>query len=129
MPTFKPAYLVLGDDHGRIAERRSELRALAEAESGSAASRCSRATSARPRRLDALNAMTFGMGRRFIVVEGVERWREEDLHELEAALGAMHAEGQRDDHFRLLRPRGAGAPRAPKRLHEAVVTARAATLA
>ena len=36
MPTFKPAYLVHGDDHGRIAERRARLRALAEAESGSA---------------------------------------------------------------------------------------------
>ena len=31
MPAFKPAYLVLGDDHGRIAERRAKLRALAEA--------------------------------------------------------------------------------------------------
>ena len=35
MPVFKPAYLVHGDDHGRIAERRGRLRALAEAESGS----------------------------------------------------------------------------------------------
>ena len=34
VPAFKPAYLVLGDDHGRIAERRAKLRALAEAESG-----------------------------------------------------------------------------------------------
>ena len=34
MPAFKPAYLILGDDHGRIAERRAKLRALAEAESG-----------------------------------------------------------------------------------------------
>ena len=35
MPTFKPAYLVHGDDHGRIGERRARLRAMAEAESGS----------------------------------------------------------------------------------------------
>ena len=34
MPTFKPAYLIHGDDHGRIAERRARLRAVAEAESG-----------------------------------------------------------------------------------------------
>ena len=34
MPAFKPAYLIHGDDHGRIAERRAKLRALAEAESG-----------------------------------------------------------------------------------------------
>ena len=31
---FKPAYLIHGDDHGRIAERRAQLRAVAEAESG-----------------------------------------------------------------------------------------------
>ena len=34
MPTFKPAYLIHGDDHGRIAERRARLRALAESSSG-----------------------------------------------------------------------------------------------
>ena len=31
---FKSAYLIHGDDHGRIAERRSRLRALAESQSG-----------------------------------------------------------------------------------------------
>jgi DNA polymerase-3 subunit delta len=30
VPAFKPAYLIHGDDHGRIAERRARLRALAE---------------------------------------------------------------------------------------------------
>jgi len=34
-PSLKPAYLIHGDDHGRVAERRARLRALAEAESGS----------------------------------------------------------------------------------------------
>ena len=34
MPSFKPAYLIHGDDHGRIAERRAKLRAVAEATSG-----------------------------------------------------------------------------------------------
>ena len=34
MPSFKAAYLIHGDDHGRIAERRTRLRAMAEAESG-----------------------------------------------------------------------------------------------
>ena len=34
MATWKPAYLIHGDDHGRIAERRAGLRARAEAESG-----------------------------------------------------------------------------------------------
>ena len=30
MASFKPAYLIHGDDHGRIAERRNRLRAIAE---------------------------------------------------------------------------------------------------
>ena len=34
MPAFKPAYLIHGDDHGRIAERRRRLRELAEEQSG-----------------------------------------------------------------------------------------------
>ena len=34
VPSFKPAYLIHGDDHGRIGERRARLRAMAEAESG-----------------------------------------------------------------------------------------------
>ena len=33
-PTFKAAYLVHGDDHARIAERRARLRALAEQQGG-----------------------------------------------------------------------------------------------
>ena len=33
-PSFKPAYLIHGDDHGRIAERRARLRELAESISG-----------------------------------------------------------------------------------------------
>ena len=34
MPAFRTAYLIHGDDHGRIAERRQRLRAMAEQESG-----------------------------------------------------------------------------------------------
>ena len=34
MPAWKSAYLIHGDDHGRIGERRANLRALAERESG-----------------------------------------------------------------------------------------------
>ena len=37
MPSFKTAYLIHGDDHGRIGERRARLRALAEASGGAGA--------------------------------------------------------------------------------------------
>ncbi|MEA2141120.1 MAG: hypothetical protein QOC91_1219, partial [Solirubrobacteraceae bacterium] len=34
MAELKPAYLIHGDDHGAVAERRAGLRALAEGGSG-----------------------------------------------------------------------------------------------
>jgi len=35
-PSFKPAYLIHGDDHGRIAERRARLKEIAESQGGGA---------------------------------------------------------------------------------------------
>ena len=116
MPTFKPAYLVHGDDHGRIAERRARLRALAEAESGSAGIEVLEGEAATPEGAAAtLSAMTLGTGRRFIIVEGAERWRDGDLDELEAALGAMPP-----DTTVAFFAREDARAQAPKRLHEAV---------
>jgi DNA polymerase-3 subunit delta len=90
MPTFKPAYLIHGDDHGRIGERRTRLRALAEAESGAQGIEVFEGDAATPEAVaQALNAMTFALGRRFIVVEGVERWKEKELEPLTAALAGM----------------------------------------
>ncbi len=90
MATFKPAYLIHGDDHGRIAERRARLRALAEGQSGASGVELFEGESATPAAVaNALSAMTFALGRRFIVVDGVERWKEKDLEPLEAALAAI----------------------------------------
>jgi DNA polymerase III subunit delta len=89
VPTFKPAYLIHGDDHGRIAERRARLRALAEEGSGAAGVQLLEGESATPEAVAAaLNAPTFALGRRFVVVDGAERWREKDLEPLERAMGA-----------------------------------------
>lgn len=90
MPTFKPAYLIHGDDHGRIAERRARLRALAEAESGIQGVELFEGDSSTPDAIAAaLNAMTFALGRRFLIVDGVERWKERELESLEAALKSI----------------------------------------
>jgi DNA polymerase-3 subunit delta len=87
MAEFKPAYLIHGDDHGRIAERRARLRRLAEAESGAQGIELFEGDAATPDAVVAsLSAMTFALGRRFIVVDGVERWKDKDLDRLEAAL-------------------------------------------
>jgi len=80
VPTFKPAYLIHGDDHGRIGERRARLRAIAESESGTGGVELFEGDAATPEAVAlALRAMTFAIGRRFIVVDGVERWKDADV--------------------------------------------------
>ncbi len=116
MASFKPAYLIHGDDHGRIGERRSRLRALAEAESGAQGVETLEAEDGTPEAVAlALSAMTFAFGRRFIVVEGAERWKEKDLQPLQEALAHMPPETTvaffaRED----------SRAKAPKGLHDAV---------
>src|SRR5450755_1911367 len=93
MARFDPAYLIHGDDHGRIGERRARLRALAERESGVEGVALLEGDAATPdAAAAALNTMTFAIGRRFIIVDGVERWKEKELDGLEAALGAIEPE-------------------------------------
>ena len=92
MAELKPAYLIHGDDHGAIAERRARLRALAEGEGGSAGSaeplEGEAATPAGVAR--ALAAMTLPGGRRVLLVEGVERWRQVEVEQhLAPALKVM----------------------------------------
>ncbi len=91
MATFKPAYLIHGDDHGRIGERRAALRKVAESESGSGGVESFEGDAATPEAIArALDAMTFAIGRRFLVVDGVERWKEADVKEhLAPALKAI----------------------------------------
>lgn len=87
MPSFKPAYLIHGDDHGRIAERRARLRLIAEQQSGSQGIEVLEGERAAPDAVAAaLSALTFTLGRRFIIVDGAERFRERDLEPLELAL-------------------------------------------
>ncbi|TML96396.1 MAG: hypothetical protein E6G05_14800, partial [Actinobacteria bacterium] len=116
VPTFRPAYLIHGDDHGRIAERRARLRALAENESGAQGVELLEAEQATPDAVaGALNTMTFALGRRFIVVDGAERWKDKDLDQLEPALTAIPP-----DTTVAFFAREDSRLKAPKRLHDAV---------
>ena len=82
MPVWKPAYLIHGDDHGRIAERRGSLRAVAERESGASGAELLEGDEATPEAAAAaLSAMTFAIGRRFVIVDGAERWKEAEVKE------------------------------------------------
>jgi DNA polymerase-3 subunit delta len=92
MAELKPAYLIHGDDHGAIAERRGRLRALAEGETGGAGSvELLEGDAAAPAGVAlALAAMTLPAGRRVLLVEGVERWRQAEVEQhLAPALKAM----------------------------------------
>ena len=115
-PTFKPAYLIHGDDHGRIAERRANLRSLAESLSGADGLELLEGEDATPGSVAlTLDAMTLTLARRFIIVEGAERWKDKDLDPLVTALGRIPPETTvsffaRED----------SRNRAPGRLHDAV---------
>jgi DNA polymerase-3 subunit delta len=90
VPELAPAYLIHGDDHGRISERRSGLRALAERQDGGGNVEVFEGEAGTPDQIAAaLDAMTFAIGRRVLIVEGVERWKEADLALLLPALAAL----------------------------------------
>jgi DNA polymerase-3 subunit delta len=92
-PSFKPAYLIHGDDHGRLGERRARLREMAESISGAEGVELLEGDDATPERAAAaLDAMTLTLSRRFIIVDGVERWKDKELDALAASLGAMPPE-------------------------------------
>jgi DNA polymerase-3 subunit delta len=91
VPEWKPAFLIHGDDHGRVAERRARLRRTAEQGADAGGIEILEGDAATPEAAAAaLNAMTFAMGRRFIVVDGVERWKDAEIAaSLAPALAAM----------------------------------------
>jgi DNA polymerase-3 subunit delta len=119
VPSFKPAYLIHGDDHGRIAERRATLRALAESISGTEGVELLEGEGATPDgAAAALSAMTLALSRRFIVVDGAERWKDSEMDALEAGLRAIAPETTI-----AFFAREEGRVKAPERLHKAVKAA------
>jgi len=93
VPAFKAAYLIHGDDHGRIGERRSRLRAVAEAESGPGGVEVLEGDACTADAVAAsLAAMTFALGRRFVIADGVERWKEGDVAPVATAMASADPE-------------------------------------
>jgi DNA polymerase-3 subunit delta len=118
MADLKPAYLIHGDDHGAVAERRAGLRALAEGDDDGSASvellDGDAATTAGV--AAALAALTLAIGRRVIVVEGVERWKQADVEEhLAPAMAQMPP-----DTTLALFAREEARAKAPAAIHDAV---------
>ncbi|MGC9220016.1 MAG: DNA polymerase III subunit delta [Solirubrobacteraceae bacterium] len=115
-PALKPAYLIHGDDHGRIAQRRARLRELAQSVSGAQGQELFEGDRSTPERVAAaLNTMTFAIGRRFVIVDGVERWKDKEMDPLVSAMAVMAPETTV-----AFFAREEGRLKAPARLHEAV---------
>jgi DNA polymerase III subunit delta len=118
---LKPAYLIHGDDHGAIAERRAGLQALALEEGDASSVEALYGEAGAPAGVAlALAAMTFAIGRRVIVVDGVERWKQAEVEQ--HLLPAM-----RDlppDTTVALFAREEGRTKAPAAVHDAVKAAK-----
>jgi DNA polymerase III subunit delta len=118
MPELKPVYLIHGDDHGAVGERRAGLKALAETgEGGMGSVEFLEGEAAGPAGVaGALAAMTLSVGRRVIIVDGAERWRQADVEsQLAPALAAMPPETTLG-----IFAREDAKAKAPAALHEAV---------
>ncbi len=98
MAALKPAYLIHGEDHSAISERRAGLRALAERDGAAECAETLEGELATPAGVaQALATMTLATGAagtgaigRVILVEGVERWKQADVEQqLAPALAAM----------------------------------------
>jgi DNA polymerase III subunit delta len=117
MSALKPAYLIHGDDHGAVAERRARLRALAEAEGDAASVELLGGEAGTPAGVaHALAVMTFAVGQRVIVVDGVERWKQDEVER--HLLPAMHE--LPPDTTVALFAREEGRAKAPAAVHKAV---------
>jgi DNA polymerase III subunit delta len=117
MAELKPAYLIHGDDHGAVAERRAGLKALAEQQGDAASVEVLDGEAGAPAGVAlALSAMTFAIGRRVIVVDGVERWKQA---EVEQHLTPAMAEMPPDTTVALF-AREENRSKAPAAVHDAV---------
>lgn len=110
MAELKPIYLLHGDDDAKIDAWRARLRARAEAEAGAGALESFDAGSAGPDEVaNALMALTFAAGIRYLLVDAVEGWKAGELEPLERALAQMPP-----DTVLLLVARGKAQPRLVK---------------
>lgn len=120
VPALKPAYLIHGDDHGAIAERRSRLKALAEAEGDAGSVEVLAGDAGTPEGVAlVLSTMTFAIGQRVIVVDGAERFKEAEVSEHIAPAMAAMAPDTTIAFF----AREEGRSKAPATLHSAVKAA------
>jgi DNA polymerase III subunit delta len=89
-PELKPAYLIWGDDEMRLEAWRGRLRARVAAEAPSASLELLRDARLSGQAVaEAISALTLSVGRRYVLADGVERWKERDVKEAAAALATL----------------------------------------
>ena len=91
---MKPLYLIAGSDESKIDATRARLRARAEREAGPAALEVfepgeGRGMPDHEALLAAIPAMSLMGSRRYLLADGVERWRDKQLEPVLAALGEL----------------------------------------
>jgi DNA polymerase III subunit delta len=89
MSELKPAYLIEGDDDAKIDDWRKRIRARAEREAATASFEPLTGDSPGDEVAAAIGALTLAVGRRYVLVEGVENWKEKDVSPVVAALKAL----------------------------------------
>jgi DNA polymerase-3 subunit delta len=94
MAEMRPLYLISGSDGAKIDATRARLRARAEREGGAAALEAFEPPEAggppdHEALLAAIPAMSLTESRRYLLVDGVERWRDRQLDAVAEALAAL----------------------------------------
>jgi DNA polymerase III subunit delta len=93
MADLKPAYLVHGDDEVKLDSWRARLRARAASEGPSATLEVVAGERLTPGAFaEATGALTLAVGRRYVLADGVERWKEKDLGPVVTALKSLPAD-------------------------------------
>ncbi len=87
MADLKPAYLIHGDDDVKLDAWRARVRERAAREEASLELMSAEQDSGEAV-ATALSSLTLSMGRRYIVVDAVERWKDKDVASLVAALAS-----------------------------------------
>jgi DNA polymerase-3 subunit delta len=93
MAELKPVYLIWGEDEARIDAQRARLRARAAADGPETSLEILKDEgSSGTATAEAIRALTLATGRRYVLAEGVEGWKDRDVKEVKAALADRPAE-------------------------------------
>jgi DNA polymerase III subunit delta len=84
---FKPVYLIHGEDEAKIDDWRKRVHSRAQTEAADASFEVLRDEQLTAEAtVAAVGALTLGAGRRYVLADGVERWKEADVKQVAAAL-------------------------------------------